>query len=55
MMFTTEQSIQAENTYRQERIKRDFRATARKQRTAPAQQKTPSRTARRFLRPTAAA
>jgi hypothetical protein len=55
MMFATQQSIQAETAYRQERIKRDFRAIARKQRTAPAQHKPTSQNARRFLRPTPAA
>ncbi|MEV6285474.1 hypothetical protein [Kribbella sp. NPDC051770] len=55
MMFTTEQTLQAETAYRRERIARDFRATSRKQRTAPAQQKPASRNARRFLRPTPAA
>ncbi|GAB3816065.1 hypothetical protein [Kribbella italica] len=55
MMFTTQQSIEAETAYRQERLKRDFQATGRKQRTAPAQQKPTSRNARRFLRPTTAA
>ncbi|MGC4937764.1 hypothetical protein [Kribbella sp. DT2] len=55
MLFTTQQSVQAETAYRQERLKRDFQATSRKHRKAPAQQKQTSRNARRFLRPTPAA
>ncbi len=53
-MFMTQQSIQAETAYRQERIKRDFRASARKERREQAAKAAP-RSARRALRPTHAA
>ena len=53
-MFITPQSVQAETTYRQERIKRDFgRANARRA-TAKAVKAAP-RHVRRSLRPTHAA
>ncbi|ADB35258.1 hypothetical protein Kfla_6255 [Kribbella flavida DSM 17836] len=54
-IFISQQSIQAETSYRQERIKRDFRAFARKQRTAPGQHHAAPRHARRSLRPNTAA
>ncbi|MEV8374337.1 hypothetical protein AB0P21_16455 [Kribbella sp. NPDC056861] len=51
-MFYTPQSVQAETTYRQERIKRDFRRTRRER---PAQAAKPEpRHARHALRTTTA-
>ena len=53
-MFITTQSIQAETAYRQERTKREFRATARKESQERAPKPEP-RHPRRSLRPTHAA
>jgi len=53
-MFTTLQSVQAETAYRQERLKRDFRASSRRQRREQAAKPEP-RPAHRALRPTHAA
>jgi hypothetical protein len=53
-MFITTQSIQAETAYRQERTKREFRATARKESQVRAPKPEP-RHSRRALRPTHAA
>ncbi|WBQ06273.1 hypothetical protein [Kribbella sp. CA-293567] len=52
-MFITPQSVQAETSYRQERIKREFSRTRRER---PEQAAKPEpRHARRALRPTTAA
>ncbi|TWD79637.1 hypothetical protein FB561_0701 [Kribbella amoyensis] len=53
-MFTTTLMLEAETAYRQERIKRDFRASARERRRARAT-KPEARHPRRSLRPTPAA
>jgi hypothetical protein len=54
-MFITTHSIQAETAYRQERTKRDYRATTRKQSQPERAPKPEPRRARRSLRPTHAA
>jgi hypothetical protein len=53
-MFITTQSIQAETAWRQERTKREFRATPRKASQEQASKPEP-RHARQALRPTHAA
>ncbi|MGW6281063.1 hypothetical protein [Kribbella sp. NPDC055071] len=53
-MFITAQSAKAENAYKQERIKREFRTAARRERVEQAARPAP-RHARRALRPTTVA
>ena len=53
-MYITPQLIQAETAYKQERTKREFRATTRREHAERAPQPEP-RHARRTLRPTTAA
>lgn len=54
MLFTSPEWVKAETAYRQERIKRQFRAPLRRERAAQAEKPEP-RHARPALRPTRAA